>query len=305
MWITWSFPIFILVVATALAIPVGLYMAWLFEGKCRLPRWLSWLEQRIDTGPQNWKQYLLAFMVFNVVTFVVGYIVLVAQPWHGDFLNPDHKGALAPTTIFNTVTSFLTNTNLQDYSGEVHLSYGSQLFFICWKQILSPIIGVCVLLAIIRGLRGDKHMGNFYLDMWRGVVYFYLPLCLVVAWLLVAAGTPMTMQPNAPVTTLDVDANGQPQTQSIARGPVAAIVSVKQFGHQRRRLLRRQLRPPVREPQRLDQHHRVRRHHPRADRLSGDVRNHAQKLAARRRHLRRDAPAVGGHHRLGDRVRPA
>ena len=230
MWITWSFPIFILVAATALAIPVGLFMAWVFEGKYRAPRWLSWLERRIDTGPQNWKQYLLAFMAFNVVTFLVGYFVLATQPWHGDFLNPDHKGALAPTTIFNTVASFLTNTNWQDYSGEVHLSYGSQLFFVCWKQILSPIIGVCALLAIIRGLRGDKHMGNFYLDMWRGVVYFYVPLCLIVAWLLVAAGMPMTMQPNAQVTTLDVDANGQPQTQAVARGPVAAIVAVKQFG---------------------------------------------------------------------------
>ena len=230
MWTTWSFPIFILLAATALAIPVGVYMTWVFEGKCRLPRWLSWLERRIDTGPQNWKQYLLAFMVFNVVTFLVGYLVLVTQPWHGDFLNPDHKGALAPTTIFNTVCSFLTNTNWQDYSGEVHLSYGSQLFFVCWKQILSPIIGVCALLAVIRGLRGDKHMGNFYLDMWRGMVYFYIPLCLVVAWLLVAAGVPMTMQGNAAATPLDVDANGQPQTQAIARGPVAAIVSVKQFG---------------------------------------------------------------------------
>ena len=195
-----------------------------------LPRWLAWLERRIDTGPQNWKQYLLAFMAFNVVTFLVGYFVLATQPWHGDFLNPDHKSALAPTTIFNTVASFLTNTNWQDYSGEVHLSYGSQLFFVCWKQILSPIIGICALLAIIRGLRGDKHMGNFYLDMWRGVVYFFLPLCLIVAWLLTAAGVPMTMQPNAQVTTLDVDANGQPQTQAVARGPVAAIVAVKQFG---------------------------------------------------------------------------
>ena len=228
MWNTWSFPIFILVVATALAIPLGVFMTWVFEGKCRLPRWLTWLERRIDTGPQNWKQYLLAFMILNVVTFLVGYVVLATQPWHGDFLNPDHKGALAPTTVFNTVCSFLTNTNWQDYSGEVHLSYGSQLFFVCWKQILSPIIGICALLAIIRGLRGDKHMGNFYLDMWRGVVYFYIPLCLVVAWLLVAAGTPMTMQGNATVTTLD--AGNSPATQAIARGPVAAIVAVKQFG---------------------------------------------------------------------------
>ena len=75
---------------------------------------------------------------------------------------------LAPTTIFNTTISFFTNTNLQHYSGEVHLSYFSQIFFVCWKQFLSPVIGLCALLAIIRGLRGDRHMGNFYLDMWRG-----------------------------------------------------------------------------------------------------------------------------------------
>ena len=87
---------------------------------------------------------------------------------------------LAPTTIFNTVCSFLTNTNLQHYSGEVHLSYFSQLFFICWKQAISPMIGMAALLAIIRGLRGDKHMGNFYVDLWRGTAYVFVPLCLVV-----------------------------------------------------------------------------------------------------------------------------
>ena len=82
-------------------------------------------------------------MVFNVVTFVVGYFVLVTQPYHGDFLNPDHKGALAPTTIFNTVVSFFTNTNLQNYSGEVHLSYFSQIFFILWNMFLSASVGFC------------------------------------------------------------------------------------------------------------------------------------------------------------------
>ena len=168
----------------ALAVPIGLYMARVFEGRLRVPGWLRWIETRLDTGAQNWKQYALAFMVFNALTFVVGFAILSLQPYLP--LNPDGKKMLAPTTIFNTVCSFLTNTNLQDYSGEVHLSYFSQLFFICWKQAISPMLGMAALLAIIRGLRGDKSMGNFYVDLWRGTAYVYIPLCLVVAVLLVA-----------------------------------------------------------------------------------------------------------------------
>jgi K+-transporting ATPase ATPase A chain len=209
-------------------------MAWVFEGRYRLPSWLRWIEDRLNTGPQNWKQYCWAFMLFNLLTFVVGFVILSLQPWLP--LNPDNKGMLSPTTIFHTTISFMTNTNQQHYSGEVHLSYFSQLFFICWKQILSPIIGLAALLAIIRGLRGDKDMGNFYLDLWRGVVYFYVPLCFIVAVLLIAGGVPMTLEGSAEVTTVEpgamgTDSEGQPiLTQSIARGPVAAIVAVKQFG---------------------------------------------------------------------------
>ena len=160
MWQVWVLPLLVYGVAFALAIPIGLYMARVFDGRLHTPRWLRWIESRLDTGPQNWKQYAFAFMAFNVVTFLVGFAVLTLQPYLP--LNPDGKKMLAPTTIFNTVCSFLTNTNLQHYSGEVHLSYFSQLFFICWKQVLSPMIGMAALVAIIRGLRGDKHMGNFY-----------------------------------------------------------------------------------------------------------------------------------------------
>ena len=127
-------------------------------------------------------------MVFNALTFVVGFAILTLQPYLP--LNPDGKKMLAPTTIFNTVCSFLTNTNLQDYSGEVHLSYFSQIFFICWKQAISPMIGMAALLAIIRGLRGDKHMGNFYVDLWRGTAYVFIPLCLIVGVLLIAPACP-------------------------------------------------------------------------------------------------------------------
>src|SRR5215211_1536382 len=99
---------------------------------------------------------------------------------------------LAPSTIFNTAASYLTNTNLQHYAGEVHLSYFSQLFFVCWKQFVTPVIGLAALLAVIRGLRGDAHLGNFYVDTWRGVIYVMLPLSLIVAVLLLIGGVPMT-----------------------------------------------------------------------------------------------------------------
>jgi K+-transporting ATPase ATPase A chain len=229
----WTLPVLILATTFVLAIPIGLYMAWVFEGRYRLPGWLRWIEQRLDTGPQNWKQYALAFMLFNLVTFVVGFAVLTLQPYLP--LNPDGKGILSPTMIFHTVVSFLTNTNQQHYSGEVHLSYFSQIFFICWKQVLSPIIGLAALLAIIRGLRGDSHMGNFYVDLWRGMTYFYVPLCLIVAALLIAGGVPMTLEGNAKVQTVEPGAMGSDDAgaakpQEIARGPVAAIIAVKQFG---------------------------------------------------------------------------
>jgi K+-transporting ATPase ATPase A chain len=229
----WTLPILVLTISVILAIPLGLYTAWVFEGRYRLPRALSWIESLFDTGPQGWKQYLWAFMLFNLATFVVGFAVLAFQPFLP--LNPDHKGMLAPTTIFHTVTSFLTNTNQQHYSGEVHLSYFSQLFFICWKQIVSPVIGICALLAMVRGLRGDPHMGNFYLDLWRGVAYWYLPLCFVVGIVLMATGVPMTLDGNSQATTVEAGAMGNddagaPQSQIIARGPAAAIVAVKQFG---------------------------------------------------------------------------
>src|SRR3954452_12624763 len=163
----WTLPIVIFLLTVALAIPVGLYMGWIFDGRYRAPRWLHWFEERVDTGPQNWKQYAVALLLFNVAIFVVGFAILTLQPLMP--LNPDDKKMLAPTTIFNTVCSFLSNTNLQHYSGEVHLSYFSQLFFTCWKQFITPAIGLCALVAIIRGLRGDKDMGNFHLDMWRSV----------------------------------------------------------------------------------------------------------------------------------------
>lgn len=213
-------PVLIIGLTIALAIPLGYAMARVLDKDG--PR--NAIERALNTGPQSWKQYVYAMLISNVLIFLFGFAVLATQPWHPEFLNPDHKGMLSPTTIFNTACSFLTNTNLQHYSGEVHLTYGSQIFGIMYKQFLTPAVGLAALLAVIRGLRGDKHLGNYNLDLWRGLIYIALPLSFLVGVLLIAGGVPMTFQGNQTAATL---AGGE---QSIARGPVAAIVAIKQLG---------------------------------------------------------------------------
>src|SRR5262245_26342797 len=229
----WLLPVLTIGLMVALSIPLGLFMARVFDRPAA-----NRIERALDTGPQNWKQYAFAMLLSNVVMFVLGFIVLATQPWHGKFLNPDDKGMLSPSTIFNTACSFVTNTNLQHYSGEVHLTYGSQLFGIVLKQFLTPMVGIAVLLAIIRGLRGDQHLGNYNLDLWRAMIYLALPLSLVAGTLYMAGGMPMTFEGNVTAETLQagsmgtdtVDGKEVPKPQEIARGPVAALVPIKQLG---------------------------------------------------------------------------
>ena len=214
----WILPLVVVGLAVLLSIPLGGYMARVLDRGSAS----NWFERWIDTGPQKARQYCLSMLYLSMIAFFCGFAVLAYQPHLP--LNPDGKGNLSPSTIFNTASSFLTNTNLQHYAGEQHLSYFSQLFFITWKQFVTPAIGLAALLAVIRGLRGDEHMGNLYLDVWRGVLYVLIPLSLILAILLIAAGMPMTLEGAAKVTTLD----GSEQT--IARGPVAAVAAIKQLG---------------------------------------------------------------------------
>src|SRR5579871_657916 len=95
----WTLPLLIFALTVVLAYPLGFYMTWILDGRYRAPGWLRWLEQRVDTGPQNWVQYTVSLLLFNVGIFAVGFTVLALQPWLP--LNPDNKGMLAPTTIFN------------------------------------------------------------------------------------------------------------------------------------------------------------------------------------------------------------
>jgi K+-transporting ATPase ATPase A chain len=224
MFQVWFLPLLIIATTVLLSIPVGRYLAWIMDGRYRAPRWLRWLEGRLDTGPQTWKQYAVSLLLFNTVMFVFGFVVLALQR-PGTPLNPDGQKELAPTTIFNTVSSFVTNTNLQHYSGEQHLSYASQIFFVVWLMFVSAAVGIAALTAIIRGLRGDAHMGNFYLDLWRGVVFVLLPSSLIMGVLLMLSGVPMTLDGKAEVTTLE-----RVVPQFISRGPVAALLPIKHLG---------------------------------------------------------------------------
>jgi K+-transporting ATPase ATPase A chain len=226
----WLLPVLIVSTAVALSVPVGCYMAWIMEGRFRPPWWLRGFERLLDTGPQSWKQYALAMLGFNTVMFVIGFLFLALQPCLP--LNPDGRPMLAPTTIFNTVISFQSNTSLQHYSGEQHLSYFSQLAAVLWNMFVSGGTGLCVLAAMIRGLRGDAHLGNYYLDMWRMVVYVILPISVFLGILFIGAGVPMTFAGAGHVTPLDsaalgTDAAGRSLPQNIARGPVAAMVPIK------------------------------------------------------------------------------
>ena len=142
---------------------------------------------------------------------------------------------LAPTTIFHTVVSFMTNTDVQHYSGDVHFSNFSQIFF-CHRQFL--FVGLDRLLrltAIIRAFRGESTIGNFFVDMWRVVMYMFLPVALVLALVFLQQGSPMTFESASRsrrssrprwATTDD----GQAKPQTIVVGPVAAFVPMKQLG---------------------------------------------------------------------------
>jgi K+-transporting ATPase ATPase A chain len=229
----WTLPLLIVVTTVVLSVPCGFYLAWIADARYHAPRWLRWIETRLDTGTQNWKQYTVSLLLFNTVLFAFGFAVLALQPFLP--FAPAGKGMLAPTTIFNSASSFFTNTDLQDYSGEQHLSYCSQIFFVVANMFLSAGVGFCAFAAVVRGLRGDAHMGNYYVDMWRIVAYAFLPASLLMGVMLLALGVPMTFEPTAQVTTLEPGAMGRDDTgaakpQEIARGPVAAVIPIKHLG---------------------------------------------------------------------------
>ncbi len=229
----WLLPFSMLAITILLAVPLSKYLAWIMDGRYHPPRLLRWFENRLNSGAQNWKQYTLALLTFNVVLFVFSFLVLSLQPLLP--LNPQGKGMLAPTTIFHSVVSFITNTDLQHYSGDVHFSNFSQIFFCITNFFLSASIGFCGLTAIVRAFRGESRVGNFFVDMWRVVVYMFIPVAFIFGLFMIQQGMPMTFQSDYQVTTLEPAAmgttdSGAPKQQTIVVGPLGAFEPMKQLG---------------------------------------------------------------------------
>jgi potassium-transporting ATPase potassium-binding subunit len=218
----WFLPILLLATATLLAFPLSKYMGWIMDGEYRPIRLFGWFEKRLDSGHQNWKQYVGSLLIFNTALFVFGFLVLALQ---GSMpLNPMGRPMIAPSTILHSVISFMTNTNLQHYSGDQHFSNFSQIFFDISNMFISAAIGLCALTAIIRALRSDSHLGNFFLDMWRVIIYMFIPSAIIISIIFISQGSPMTLESVYHIAGLESN------QQNIIVGPVAALESIKMLG---------------------------------------------------------------------------
>ncbi len=220
-----------LVILTVLAYPLGTYMARVYSGSLRIPRWLAAPERGFyrlvgtsADAEQGWRGYAKTSLVFMAVFAVLLYLLLRMQ---GHLpLNPDGLASVSPWVAMNTTASFVTNTNWQYYGGETTMSYLSQMGGLAVQNFVSAAIGMAVLAAVIRGFarRSAGTVGNFWVDLYRSLVYILLPLALILAILLVSQGVVQTFHGGATATTLE---GGQ---QAIARGPAASQIAIKQLG---------------------------------------------------------------------------
>lgn len=178
---------------------------------------------RIDRNGMNWKTYALSLLMANAVMIFVGYMVLRLQ--HGLFLNPNGIDGMEPTLSFNTIISFMTNTNLQHYSGESGLSYLSQMLVIIFMMFTSAASGYAACMAFCRGLAGKrKDLGNFYEDMVRITTRILIPWSLIFGLVLIWQGCPETFGSNITVETI------HGKLQDFAMGPIAALEIIKHLG---------------------------------------------------------------------------
>lgn len=169
----------------------------------------------------GWKTYALTLLTANAVMVFVGYLILRLQNFL--FLNPNGIDGMEASLSFNTVISFMTNTNLQHYSGESGLAYVSQMCVIIFMMFTSAASGYAACMAFCRGLSGRK-LGNFYRDMVRITTRILIPVSFIVALILVSQRTPQTLIGNLTVETVEG------KLQDLAMGPVAALEAIKHLG---------------------------------------------------------------------------
>ncbi|MET0889171.1 MAG: potassium-transporting ATPase subunit KdpA [Stenotrophomonas maltophilia] len=242
----------ILLASIVLAFPLGLYLARVMRGgPMRGDALFGWIEKPLyrllGVNPargMSWRGYVGAFLLSNVVIAVLVQAVFMTQAWLP--FNPDQIPNMRWDTALHTMVSFLTNTNQQHYSGQAQLSYFSQMTAITGLQVVTPMMGLALVVATLRALFGARpedvpaeqaallsadrrvDVGNYYADVVRASVRFMLPLCLLWAVLLTSQGVPSTLAAGPQATPIDAAAGME--TQKLPLGPVAAMVAAKQLG---------------------------------------------------------------------------
>ena len=238
-----------LILLLAITKPMGVYMARVFSGEktfmdpmMRPVERLLYRVTGVDkTHEMRWTEYAIAMLLLSVVSMVLLYVIMRVQQWLP--LNPQHFGAVAPDSAFNTAASFTTNTNWQAYSGETTMSYFTQMAGLAYHNFLSAAVGIALAIAVIRGIarREMQTIGNFWVDLTRTILWVLLPACIVIALFLVSQGTVQSLKPYVtaklvdPQTVQVAGSDGKTTTQRltdqlIALGPVASQEAIKMFG---------------------------------------------------------------------------
>jgi potassium-transporting ATPase potassium-binding subunit len=219
------------VVMVLLAIPLGRYIGKIYEGH---HTWTDRLLGPLDKlffkfsgikadREMNWKQHLTALLTINLVWFIFSMMVLMNMSWLP--LNPDGNPSMSADLAFNTTVSFVSNTNLQHYSGETGVSYLGQLTLMLFQFISAGAgMAACAVVFVAMKERTSEKLGNFYNFFVKSCTRILLPLSIVVAVILLFNGTPMTFKGKDQYISLQGD------TVNVSRGPAAAMIAIKQLG---------------------------------------------------------------------------
>jgi K+-transporting ATPase ATPase A chain len=209
---------------------LGSYMAAVFDGRVHFMRWLERPTYRLlgvdAESEQTWQRYAASLIVYSGIAILVVYGFERLQ---GSLpLNPQHFGAVGPALSLNTAISFVTNTNWQNYGGESTMSYLTQMVALVGQQFFSAAAGMAVMVGLIRGFqrKGSPTIGNFWVDVTRGVYYILLPISAVAAVIYIGQGAVETLGGPACFVNALNHAKG-----CIPLGPQGSMTSIKQLGN--------------------------------------------------------------------------
>src|ERR1700689_3188408 len=250
----WLTIVLFAVILTALAFPLGSYMAKVYTGKRVIfspifagPERFLYGILRVDhERGQDWKQYAKSLLIFSLAGWILLYVILRTQDafFVPHALNPLGYHSAPWNVTFNIASSFMTNTNWQFYSGETTMSSLSQMIGLTVQNWLSAGVGIVVAVALVRGIigRSGKSIGNFWQDLIRTILYVLAPLSVFAAIVLVSQGVIQNFSDYLTAHTLTG------LTQSIAMGPVASQEAIKLLGTNGGGFFNTKSAPPFEKP---------------------------------------------------------